>query len=186
VVGLHVLLATAHVVLRVAERNPEAECRGAVLDDARFKFHGHDRRAIAHTHLPIGPPFDIEGPAEAEVSYRARLVPLIDDAVDLDLLTVAVRDRQQVAQQEESGGLIRQLQGCNLTRLEAGIGAHLRINGSAQRASELLLGLLRLLLALDRKLIQCTQGASFGDASTPGLITYSVPRAASRYYLKST
>jgi len=60
------------------------------------------------------------------------------------------------------------------------------INGSAKRASELLLGLLRLLLALDRKLIPCGQGASFGYASTRGSITYSVPRAASRYYLEST
>jgi hypothetical protein len=64
-----------------------------------------------------------------------------------------------VVQQQESGSLIRQLQGCNLTRLEAGRGANPLINGSTQRASERLLGLTRLLLALDGKLMQCTQEA---------------------------
>ena len=159
------------MVLRVPERNAKAERRCAVLDQARFEFQGHDGRAIAHTHLPIGPAVDLEGPAEGEVRDRARLVPLVEDAVHLDVLAVAVRDRHQVAVQEQSGGLIRQRQGRHLTRLEAGIHANLRVNGDAQRASKLLLGLSRLLLALNGKLIHCTHDASFGYASTLGLTT---------------
>ena len=170
-VGLHILLATAHVVLRVPERNPEAERQGAVLDQARLEFEGHDCRAIADPHLPVGPSFDRQGPAKGEVRHRARLVLLVDDAVHLDLLAVAVRDRHQVVLQEQPGGLIRQRQGCDFTRLEAGVRTHLSVHRFAQRARDRLCWLGHRLLALNRKLMHATQGASCGYASTPGLIT---------------
>ncbi|MEP7308280.1 MAG: hypothetical protein ABJA98_22480 [Acidobacteriota bacterium] len=53
------------MVLRIAQRDPEAERWRAVLDQARLKFEGHDRRAIADPHLPVGPPFDLKGPAQS-------------------------------------------------------------------------------------------------------------------------
>ena len=160
VISRHVLLTAAHVVLRIAQGNPEAERRGRPFHQARVQLQGHNRRAIAHTDRPIGPPLDVEGPAQREVPHRPRLVPLVEDAIDRHLLPVTVRDRHQIALQEESRRLIRQLQGRHLSLLEGGVGAHLRIDSSAKRPSEFLRWLCRRLVARDGKLMHCTHDAS--------------------------
>ena len=96
---------------------------------------------------------------------------VVHDAVHLDVFAVAIRDRDQVVPEEQSRGLIGQLQSRDFTRLEAGISTHLGVHRFTQRARDRLRGLVHRLLALDRKLMQSTQGASFGYASLPGFIT---------------
>jgi hypothetical protein len=66
---------------------------------------------------------------------------VVDDAVHLDLFAVAIRDRHQVVPEEQSGGLIRQLQSRDFTRLEAGRGTNLGVHRLAQRARDRLRGL---------------------------------------------
>ena len=156
----HVLLATAHVVLRVAQSDPEAQRWGRPLHQTRIEIQGHHRRAIAHAHLTVGPSLDVERPAQREVPHDPRLVPLVDDAVHLQLRTVTVRDRQQFALQEESRGLIRERQRSHFTRLDAGVRSNRRIDGHAKRVRDLLRWRPRL-VALDRKLMHCTYDASF-------------------------
>ena len=158
-VGRHILRATAHVILRVAQGNPDASRRGRPLHQARGEVQRDQRRAIAHAHFAVGPPLDVDRPAQREIPHDPRLVPLVDDTVTFHVGAVTVRDRQQFALQEESRGLIRECHGRRFTRLEAGGRSDRRIDGHATRVRDLLRCRWRL-VALDRKLMHCTHDVS--------------------------
>ena len=159
-IGLHILLGAAHVVFRVAQRNPHAERRGRVLHQTRRELQGHNCRTIADADLPIGPPLEVEGPAQRVVPHGPRLVPLVDDAVHLHLCPVTVRDRQQIALEKEARRLIRERQRRHLSLREGGVSAHLHIDRQAKRPSEFLRWRGRRRVAWDGKLMHCTHDAS--------------------------
>ena len=86
-------------------------------------------------------------------------MPLVDDTVNFHVGAVNVRDRRQLALQEDSRGLIRECQSRRFTRLEAGVRADRRIDGHAKRIRDRFRCRWRL-VALDRKLMHCTHDVS--------------------------
>jgi hypothetical protein len=64
-ISRHVLHATAHVVLRVAQHHAIAQRGRRLFDEASLEIERHDRRPIAHADFPVGPPLDVQRATQA-------------------------------------------------------------------------------------------------------------------------